>query len=72
VEERRVLVGQEFCGVLIAILGLIWTWLCLRLVCEIQFFASLWVNQRWEGSLGCVRDLEGQMLRMVAHTIKSS
>jgi hypothetical protein len=72
VEERWILIGQEFCSVFIAILGLIRTRLCLRLVCEIELFASLWVNQRWERSLGCVRGLEGQVLRMVARAIKRS
>jgi hypothetical protein len=72
VEERWILIGQELRSLFIAVFGLIRTWLCLRLVCEVEFLASLWVNQRWERSLGCVRDLEGQMLHMVAHAIKSS
>jgi hypothetical protein len=71
-EQRWILVGQEFCGVFIAILGLIRTRLSLRLICEIEFFTRLWVYQWWKKSLRRVRDSEGQVLYMIAHAIKSS
>ena len=72
-EERRVLVGQEFCDVLVAVLCLTRVGdVCLWRVCEVDLLSCLWVYQWWQGTLSSMRDAEIQVLYMVSDAIQSS
>jgi hypothetical protein len=71
-EERWILIGQEFCDLFVIVLCLTRTRFCLRLIREVQFFSSLRMDQWWKKGLRCVWNVEGQVLDMVPKTIKSS
>jgi hypothetical protein len=72
VEERWVLVGEEFCDVLVAVfclscIGDVRLWR----ICEVDLLPSFWMDQRWQRTLSSMWDAEGQVLHVMSNSIKS-
>jgi len=72
VEERWILMGQEFCDVLVAVLCLMRVGsICLRRVCEVDLLSSFRMNQRRQRTLSVMWNAECQVLYMMSQAIQS-
>jgi hypothetical protein len=72
VEERWILMSQEFCNVLVAVLCLTRVGgVCLWRICEVDLFSSFWMDQRWQRTFSGMGDAEGQVLDVMSEPIES-